>query len=77
MNNYSIVFNSVKKYCQNSPLLDRECFERVISDIERKKTLNNPNQYLDTLQDLGLIKYCPENKIIGLTEKGKQINSLF
>ena len=77
MNNYSTVFDTIKKHCQSSTLLDRDCYEKVISEIESKKTLNSPYQYLDILRDMGLIKYCPENRIIGLTDKGKKTKSLF
>ncbi len=77
MNNYSAVFHTIKKHCQHSNLLDRDCYERVISEIQRKRSLNSPNQYLEILRDLGLIRYCADSHIIGLTEKGKRTETLF
>ena len=77
MNNYNVVFKTIKKHCQSARFLDRGCYERVLAEIESRRTLNSPYQYLDILRDMGLIKYCPQNRIIGLTEKGKNTTELF
>ena len=77
MNNYSVVFSTIKKHCQDIGILEPGCFEKVISEIESRKTMNSPYQYLDILRDMGLIKYSLQNRVIGLTNKGKNTDSLF
>ena len=76
MNNFNTVFIIVKNCCEKGYTAP-ECFEKIAEELRHHRQMNAPQQYLDALQDLGLIKYSTNSKSIALTDKGKRTDTLF
>jgi hypothetical protein len=76
MNRFNNVFLAIKKLCGSSGKMEHEdCFETLAKEAEIP--LVRLEFYLDTLQDLGLIKYSFDDCVIRLTSFGKQQDRLF
>lgn len=76
MNNFNTVFKTIKGNCVNS-VPSKECFDKIETMLSERKSVLSIDFYLGALQDLGLIKYYSEDKLIRLTVKGKATHELF
>jgi len=76
MNNFNLVLDTIRQHCKEVNVPDQECFGVVQEqmDIKDEYLLHF---YLDFLQDLGLITYNDQSKLIILTERGKHTDQLF
>ena len=76
MNNFNKIFTIIKKHCGENHAQE-PCLEKVETEMVITAGMNPLYEYLDVLQDLGLIEYSVHSKTIFLTEKGKQTEKLF
>jgi hypothetical protein len=67
MNNFNRVFSAIKKHCGELTIVEEAPLDKVEADVEIINGMNSLYQYLDVLQDLGLILQ---------TKAGKQRNCL-
>lgn len=77
MNNYDVIFTIVKKHCKQRGAQDRNCFDKITSEIEFSTDMKHVDFYLDSLQNMGLISYSEFEKSIFLTDKGKRTELIF
>ena len=77
MKNYNHIFSVIKKHCSGNDPIQEPCLEKVVNEVVITKGMNSIYQYLDVFQDLGLIEYSANTKMIALTEKGKRTEKLF
>jgi len=77
MNNFNRIFSTIKKHCGERDSAKEAPLDQVEADVEIINGMNSIYQYLDVLQDLGLIVYSVHSNTISLTEKGKQTEKLF
>jgi len=77
MSIFNTIFLAVREYCNRIPvpLPEMNCFEEIAA--RACVPVDNLEFYLDTLQNLGLIKYSWEKKTIRLTAFGKKQERLF
>ena len=76
MNNFNKVFLSVKKHCGADGInADENCFKMIAEHADIP--LDKLNFYLNSLQDLDLIKYSWNDKSIHMTPFGKMHEKLF
>jgi hypothetical protein len=77
MSIFNTIFLAVREYCNRIPDSRPEisCFEEIAAKAHIP--IENLEFYLDTLQNLGLIKYSWEKKTIRLTAFGKKQERLF
>jgi len=76
MNNFNTVFVIVKKCCEKGYPAP-ECLDKIAEELKQHSQMNGLQQYLDALQDLGLIKYSNNSRSIALTDKGRHTDTLF
>lgn len=77
MNNFNNVFAVIKKHCSGDLPGHDLCLDKVEADVTLLNAAMTVYQYLDVLQDLGLIEYSTHANTIILTEKGKETERLF
>lgn len=73
MNNFNNVFLALKKHC--TEFISTECLEQVAKEtnIDRSRL----DTYLNTLNDLSLIKYSHKDNLIMFTPLGKSTQEVF
>lgn len=76
MNIFNIVLAAIRRKCQLTNVPYSDCFDYIKNETEAQYH-ENLDFYLDFLQDLGLIKYDVSEKIILLTERGRNTETLF
>ena len=77
MNNFNAVFTTIKKYCHEKEVPSHTCFKELEKMTQSNKVFFSVNLYLQTLEDIGLIKFNPSTKTISITEKGMNTCRLF
>lgn len=76
MNNFNSIFIIIKKHCGSNGTIDGpDCFEKIAH--EAGIPLNKLDFFLNTLQNLDLIKYSSQEHYIKLTYFGKKQQRLF
>ncbi len=76
MNNFNIVHLAVRKSCSEPYVPNEKCLEQIKSDLHESYH-EHIEFYLSFLQDLGLIKYEEEGRLISITEQGLSVPEVF
>lgn len=75
MNYFNEVFLAIKKHCAKQKYIaEIDCFDKIAK--ETNIPLNRLPEYLDHLQNIGVIKYSLKDKHIHLTTFGEKQKTL-
>ena len=77
MNNFNVIFMTIKEHCKEIEVPDHKCFKEIEQIVATNKIYLSTELYLEILHDIGLIRFNKITNTIALTEKGHTTNKVF